>query len=85
MAYRQVLEGKHNIHWEKKDDAGDEDAPRTDAPDDARERDELKDAYPAIHKPMDAGLMLSPPNSTDVDQTSGRRVPVIISSSEIMP
>jgi hypothetical protein len=27
--------------------------------------------YPDIHKPMDAGLRPSPPNSTDVDQTSG--------------
>jgi len=27
--------------------------------------------YPDIHKPMDAGLMPSPPNSTDVDQTNG--------------
>ena len=27
--------------------------------------------YHDIHKPIDAGLMPSPPNSTDVDQTNG--------------
>jgi len=27
--------------------------------------------YPDIHKPLDAGLMASPPNSADVDQTNG--------------
>jgi hypothetical protein len=31
----------------------------------------FKHPYQDIHKPMDAGLMPSPPNSTDVDQTSG--------------
>ena len=38
----------------------------------------------AIHKPTDAGLIPSPPNSTDVDQASGIRASVIISNRAIM-
>ena len=39
---------------------------------------------PAIHKPIEAGLMPSPPNSTDVVQTSGKRDALITSSSPNM-
>jgi hypothetical protein len=31
----------------------------------------LMDPYTDTHKPMEAGLRPSPPNSTDVDQTNG--------------
>ena len=35
-----------------------------------------------IHRPIDAGLKLSPPNSTGVDQVSGMRVIADISLNE---
>jgi hypothetical protein len=35
-----------------------------------------------IHRPINAGLKLSPPNSTGVDQISGMRVIADISRSE---
>ena len=41
--------------------------------------------YPAIHKPIDAGLMPSPPSSTEVDQMSGMRATAVISRRPIMP
>ena len=47
-------------------------------------RIELINPHPVIHDPIDAGLMLSPPSSTDVDQTSGIRTPAAMSISAIM-
>jgi len=44
----------------------------------------FKHPYADIHKPMDAGLKLSPPNSTDVDRTSGiSATPAVVRSASI--
>jgi hypothetical protein len=45
---------------------------------------QLNSPHPDIHKPIDAGLMPSPPSSTDVDQTSGIRAIAPIPISAIM-
>jgi hypothetical protein len=85
--YRRVLEGEHHIEWEMAEDTGEKDAP---GPKRSTKRGKATNwnipymnPYPEIHKPMDAGLMLRPPNSTDVDHTNGVRVPAAISSSAI--
>jgi hypothetical protein len=60
-----------NDHQGTKGDTNNKDTPQAKTPDNVREDSELEEYVDApVH---DAGLKPIPPNSTDVDQTSGIR------------